>query len=123
MSRNDSVLGTYDGLNNPAPLELVAGGARSRFWRALPPKVQRDLLEKPYTMENHVSGVLWLFHMPMDVADLRRVGDCEDSLHAAAAAAHSIACCTQDTSQRPGSAQKAVPSRLAGLTLPACCFC
>lgn len=56
IARDSSLLGTYDGDNNPSTVQLVPGGAHSRFWRWLPERLRRALQKQPITMENHSYG-------------------------------------------------------------------
>lgn len=57
IARDSSLLGAYDGDNNPSTVQLVPGGAHSRFWRWLPKRLRRAIQKQPITMENHSFGV------------------------------------------------------------------
>ena len=47
----------FDATNLPSPLFLTDKAHKGYFWNSLPKAVRKDLVEKPYAMENHISGM------------------------------------------------------------------
>jgi gamma-glutamyl hydrolase len=56
-SGNTSVLATFDAEDYAQPLYPTEHAEKSRFFTSLPPRVVKNLYEKPYAMQNHMNGV------------------------------------------------------------------
>ncbi|KDD74766.1 hypothetical protein H632_c1088p1, partial [Helicosporidium sp. ATCC 50920] len=58
-SRNHSILTHFDAEDLPSALFPTDLAQKSDFFSVLPKKVYKNLITKPYAMENHENGVAW----------------------------------------------------------------
>lgn len=56
LSRNYTILGSFDAEDAPAPLLYTDEARGSHLLKSLPADVVQNLQDKPIAMENHVAG-------------------------------------------------------------------